>query len=205
MTFEERVKLETKAALRALLEAKEKVEDDEDGGGDGDGDEDGDKGGKDGEEEEEEQEDEELTESLLLGTIAVGATIAGIGKLVDNLKKRSRETQIEKQLNKVLPNLSKDILKLRQRAKLLNSAQDIDSFETATTKIVNDVKSAITTVGKIELNEKELNSLSWRIQSPEKRLEKFRKEIKSVLTNTISDLEDLETVAMQELNAKLGL
>ena len=203
MTFEERVKLETKAALRALLEAKEKVEDDEDGGEDEDG-EDGDKGEKDGEEDGEEEE-EELTESLLLGAITVGATIAGIGKLVDNLKKRSRETQIEKQLNKVLPNLSKDILKLRQRAKMLNSAQDIDSFETATTKIINDVKSAITTVGKLELNQKELNSLSWRIQSPEKRLEKFRKEIKSVLTNTISDLEDLETVAMQELNAKLGL
>lgn len=199
LTFKERVELETRAALRNLLEAEKSEEEDDES-------EESEEESEESEEDEEsEEEEEELTESLLLGTIAVGATIAGIGKLVDNLKKRTREAQIEAQINKVLPNLSKDILKLRQRAKLLNSSQDIDSFETATSKISNDIKSAITTVSKIELTEKELNSLSWKIQSPEKRLEKFRKEVKSVLTNTISDIEDLETVAMQELNAKLGL
>lgn len=195
LTFKERVELETKLALHSLLESKS-TEEESDEEEDEESEED---------EEESEEDEEELTESLLLGAIVVGSTVVGIGKLVDNLKKRSREKQIELQINKVLPNLSKDVLKLRQRAKMLNSAQDIDSFETATTKIVNDVKAAIATVGKIELTDGELNSLSWNIQSPEKRLEKFKTEIKSVLTNTISDLEDLETIAMQELNAKLGL
>lgn len=198
LTFKERVQLETKLALRQLLEAKGEGKDADDE------DEDTDKSGK-KEEDGSDDEDESLTESLLLGTIVVGSTIAGVGKLVDNLKKRSREAQIEKQINKMLPNLSKDILKLRQRAKLIKTAQDIDSFESATEKMTNDIKAAITTTGNIELTDQELNSLSWKIQSPEKRLEKFRNEVKGVLTNTLKDLQDLETIAMQELNASLGL
>lgn len=195
MTFEERVKLEAKAALLSLLEAKEEKPD-EDGEDDGE---------DDGEEEEEGEEEDLVEESLLIGAVVVGSTVAGIGKMVNNFKKRTREKEIEKQIDKVLPNLSKDILRLRQRAKLLNSAQDIDSFEEATGKITNEVKAAISSVSKLELTDKELNSLSWKIQSPEKRLEKFRKEAVRVLEDTITDLQDLETIAMQELNAKIGI
>lgn len=191
MTFEERIKLEAKLALHDLVESRFKSEQQEDN--------------QSATEIQESEDEEELEESATLVAGAVGATAAAVVALVNKWKKKNREKMIQQKVDELLPNVGRDITRLQQRAKLLNSAQDIDSFEKATGELISKFSTAVKEAEKIELTEKELNSLSWRITSPEARQKKFRTELTTLLNNAITEIQNLETIAMRELNARLGI
>lgn len=213
MNFAERVKLETKIAIQELLEAKMTKE--EEGVDEEDEDvvvneeekedEDEDEVVKEEDEEDEDEEDDPIEESLIAGAIVVGATATAIGTLVNNFKKRSREKEIERQLETLVPTMSQDIMRMRQRAKMISTSTDLDSFEKSLNSLKDQLSKAEAKSKNITLSEKQLNSLSWTIASPEKRLQKFKDEIGKILRETIEDLDQLETIAMQELNVRLGL
>lgn len=206
MNFAERVKLETKIAIQELLEAK-MTKEEEEGVEEEEEEEDvvEEEEEEEGKDDDDEDEDDPIEESLIVGAIVVGATATAIGALVNNFKKRSREKEIEKQLETLVPTLSKDIMQMRQRAKMINTSTDLDSFENSINKLRNELSKAESKSRNITLSEKQLDSLSWKISSPEKRLQKFKDEIGKIIKETIEDLDQLETIAMQELNVRLGL
>ena len=192
MDLKERIKIETQIAVQNLLESKMKKVTEED------------------KEEEESDEDEyneldPLEEGLFLGTIVAGATVAAIGTLIKKFKEGARDKLMASVMDKQLPNITSDILRLRQRAKMLNSASDIDSFEAATTKIKNELKTVIKAAPNLSLTEEQIKAASWPIGSVEDRTVRFIKDYVKALELTHSNMEELESIAMQELNTKLGI